>query len=357
MSTSSHAVVLAKRLRTLREKQLGVRVTQQALARALSLDQPVTSPVISTWENTTDPTVPPASRLRAYARFFATHKSIDDGPRLLDDESLDDDERGERIRLEKELLDLRMAAIGVPAGDPGAPIALWSFDDAGPLTIICPDLPGQEKLALSDPADPNFTDAFNYGDLDALIELFGHIRAENPTMAVYFRRASQMIPDDLSGHIVMLGGVAWNAATRRILDRLDLPVRQVRDDPEVTTGEPFEVIADGVVFRPRWAPGTPGELVEDVGQLVRRSNPLNSSRTLTVCNGIHSRGVLGAVRAFTDRRLREANERFLTERFGRAEDFGVLMRVDVFGGRAITPDLSQPERRLFDWPAPEGQEA
>ena len=29
--------------------------------------------------------------------------------------------------------------------------------------------------------DPNFTKMRQYGDLDALIELYGHLRAENPT--------------------------------------------------------------------------------------------------------------------------------------------------------------------------------
>ena len=40
----------------------------------------------------------------------------------------------------------------------------------------------------------------------------------------------------------------------------------------------------------------PGVLLEDVAMLARLPNPFNALRTLTYCNGIHSRGVLGAVR-------------------------------------------------------------
>ena len=40
------------------------------------------------------------------------------------------------------------------------------------------------------------------------------------------------------------------------------------------------------------------ELVADVAYVARLRNPFQFDRTLTICNGIHSRGVLGAVRLF-----------------------------------------------------------
>ena len=57
---------------------------------------------------------------------------------------------------------------------------------------------------------------------------------------------------------------------------------------------------------------------EDVGLLARVPNPLNTSRTLTICNGIHSRGVYGAVRTLTDTQLRDGNERYISTNFGDA---------------------------------------
>ena len=50
------------------------------------------------------------------------------------------------------------------------------------------------------------------GDLDALIELHGHIRAENsPDFGVFHKLASEVRADDLSGHVVLLGGIGWNS--------------------------------------------------------------------------------------------------------------------------------------------------
>ena len=203
-----------------------------------------------------------------------------------------------------------------------------------------------------DAQNPNYTHLQAYADLDALVELFGHIRAENdPLFPVSFKLASKVTADDLSGHLVLLGGVAWNDLTRHLLRSLTrLPVRQI-ESPDLTTGEIFAVGQDANEqrFEPEWAPDDPKELVEDVGLLARVRNPYNSSRTLTLCNGIHSRGVLGAVRALTDVRVRDANESYLAERFG-ADEYAILMRVPVFQGEALSPDLRNPESRLYEWP-------
>jgi hypothetical protein len=104
---------------------------------------------------------------------------------------------------------------------------------------------------------------------------------------------------------------------------------------------------------PQWSAVTdefPRELIEDVGLLVRMPNPLNSNRTLTMCNGIHSRGVLGAVRTLTDAMLRESNEKYIAQNFPENQ-FGILMRVQVIGGETLTPDFSTAGTVLYQWPA------
>jgi hypothetical protein len=194
-----------------------------------------------------------------------------------------------------------------------------------------------------------------YGDLDALIELHGHIRAENnPALPVFFRPASKVEADDLSGHLVLVGGIAWNPVTRRLLRQLSwLPVRQIRV-PELDTGEIFAVGhgEEEQRFFPAWSETDDeetSELEEDVGLLARLPNPYNSSKTLTLCNGIHSRGVVGSVRTLTDARVRDANEAYLAQRFPKGE-YGLLVRVPVLHGQALSPDLQDPRNLLYAWP-------
>lgn len=344
---------LARRLRELRLSRFpGVRLTQAQLAGALSQDEPVATSTLSSWENAGAPTLPPPRRLRAYALFFATERSLEGGPHLLPVEQLEPAERQEQRTLEQELLQLREAAADGAASDR----QFWRFD--APITVICSDLRKSDKLKLgplSDEDNPNFADLYSYGDLDALLELYGHLRATNPDLHVTPSRRPTAA--DLTNHLVVLGGIAWNDVTRRLNEMLDLPVKQV-EDATIPTGEIFVVgeDSDKVEYLPSWQnddPGTlenPGVLVNDVGMLARLPNPYNKRRTLTYCNGIHSRGVLGAVRCVTDPAVRDDNEQYLDEAFSGSDRFVILMRVPVLGGTTVSPALMSPGTVLFSWP-------
>jgi len=237
---------------------------------------------------------------------------------------------------------------------------------------------------------PNYIASVRNADMDATIELFGHVRAENPGSEVRFYRADELRRDHLTGHLIILGGgdaltmltesalapVAW------LVRRTELPVRtRVPPDGEeeydsefVVTidedGEPQIHGAKEEVYRPTFlrdetaplrprllAPPELGEkgypqLEYDVALLARQPNELNLSATLTICTGIFSRGTYGAVRALTDANLRARNEQYLYERFRDPESrsglrrFWMLIQVPVFQGDTITPDLNRPFHRL-----------
>ena len=87
--------------------------------------------------------------------------------------------------------------------------------------------------------------------------------------------------------------------------------------------------------------------------LGRARNPFNALRTLTYCNGIHSRGVLGAVRCLTDADVRDTNESYLEETFPDTDRFVILMRVQVLEGETMSPSLRNPGAVLFQWPTAE----
>jgi transcriptional regulator with XRE-family HTH domain len=341
------AVRLARKLRELRDSHWpDVELTQAQLAAALSMESRVAPATISSWESASNPKTPTAARLSAYARFFATRRSLEGGPRLIPEGELTEDEQHRFQALEKELLDLLHA-------DDRERHSTFTFD-VGPVTVICPEAPSGARGPLAPPDDPNFTKLHQYADLDALIEIYGHLRASNPTLDIFHRITRGLRADDISTHVILLGGIAWNAVTRRFQEALDqVPIAQV-EDPHLETGEIFTV--GGERFFPQWdnpaGDDTRGVLIEDVAFLARLPNPFNISRTLTICNGIHSRGVLGAVRCLTDARVRDANERYLAERFPDGR-FALLLRVPVVAAEALSPDLQNPEARLYEWPPAE----
>jgi hypothetical protein len=345
---------LARRLRELREQRWPGRVvTQKALAEALGGGKPLSVSSISSYENEDTPSVPPEPRLRAYATFFATERSLTGGAaRVLPDDELTDAERSARDQLYGELLSLRAAAPAARVAPAGPlPTDLWTFPPGEPVRLICGRLENMTH-PYAEPSDPNYTELLSYADVGALVELFGHIRMRNPTCDVRFLLADSLTADDLSSHLVLVGGIGLNDATRWILGLTDLPIRQV-EHPDVANGEVFEVNDGGTerTFLPTMTQGL--GLVQDVGLLARLSSPTNVTRTLTVCNGIYSRGVLGAVRSLTDAELRDQNKAYLSSRFPDRSRFCVLMNVPVLGRQTVTPDLQREENRLYEWPGVE----
>lgn len=354
---SPAAKQLAQRLRHLRLQHWPeVRLTQEKLAAAFNAEEPLTPVTVSSWESQTSPKLPPPHRLLAYARFFATRRSVAADPKLLPLEDLTVDERDAYENLEAELLGLRGRAAGDHEQEEPTTGKTWLFSDDGRITFICAELPDDQTGPLANPSNLNYTELQRYADLDALMELHGHIRAENPLMTVYFRIPSEVQPDDLTGHVILLGGVVWNDITKELSKMAGLPVRQVVD-PKLPFGDPFvaDVAADKQEFWPKWANAKHTVLAEDVGLLARVPNPLNSNRTLTICNGIHSRGVYGAVRTLTDLHLRDANEQYIAKHFGHSKPFAILMSVKMLGNQVVTPDFNIDGNVLYQWPPGDAQ--
>jgi hypothetical protein len=344
------AARLAQSLRELREAHWpDAALTQAQLAAAFSTEIRVAAATISAWESSSNPKVPTSTRLIAYARFFATRRSLDGEPHLIPETDLTPEERKEFQTLEKEL-------VGLLESSGAERRSTFAFNH-GPVTVICPDAPRGEQSPLAREKDPNFTKLLQYGDLDALIEIYGHLRAYNQSLDVFHRLASEVRADDLSTHVILLGGVAWNQVTRRFQDSIrQIPITQI--EVEGFPGDVFEVAGgkDDERYEPLWDVDDEGkrvELLEDVALLVRLPNPFNSKRTLTICNGVHSRGVYGAVRCLTDHRVRDANEEYLARRFPEGR-FALLLRVPVVANETLSPDLTNESARLYEWPSRSG---
>lgn len=250
------------------------KLTQAVLVRALGGEEGLAPATVASWESQTAPKLPPRERLEAYAQFFATRRSLVPEPALVPLDSFTAEEQAAYKELLGKLLRLHSAARGGTA--PEALLVArrsWHFTDSGPLTLVCAQLPKEEASPLADSANPNYTQLLGFADLDAMVELHGHIRAENPGMGVFFKTAPEVKSDDLSGHIVIIGGIGWNDVTQRLIDLSRLPVRQ-ETDSSVSTGEIFLTAANGndQKYLPRWSPTT-DELIEDVGLFVRMPNP------------------------------------------------------------------------------------
>jgi transcriptional regulator with XRE-family HTH domain len=232
--------LLAQRLRGLREDR---KITQLQLARALGDVKPLSVPLISSWESQTNPRVPPPARLEGYAAVFATSRSFDGAePRRLSPDEMTDEERRAMRELRQELMHLRSDAMRAGASDAeiiaAGPVSeveksldggFWRFPDGNTITIVCAQWPDHmlAKIPYTDKADPDYIELLTYSELDALFELYGHLRATNPANQVNLRIAGKLARDDYTSHLVSLGGVDWNTITSTAMKKLPLPVQQI----------------------------------------------------------------------------------------------------------------------------------
>ena len=349
---------LASRLRELRESRFGgVRITQRALGRALRGNKPLSAPLISSWEKGT--AVPTKRWIAAYATFFATNRSVEGGSfRLLRDDELTEGEQSERAALERELLSLRSHALSPQLAGrmPDFTSALrgpWHFGDGHQVSIVCAEIPPELRNLDASPTHPKlpYGELYSYSSIDALFELYGHVRAANPHSDVRALKANNLEPDDLASHLIILGGPDWNHQAKQIPELVPgFPVRQVSDETDPRRAY-FEVPVDDGVDKHGAVLSDGDELIWDVGLFLRAPNPANRKRTLTVCSAMYSLGTWAVVRALTDAKFRDRNADYLNEHFSGVDAYSILMRILVLNGHeAVTPDWTVPANRLHAWP-------
>jgi transcriptional regulator with XRE-family HTH domain len=379
---------LAERLRSLRAQAWpGHPVTQRQIAQALQ----ASAPLVSSWENPNGDAVPPEERLHAYALFFATERSIEGEPAsLLDLTDLTAAEERRRTELLGELIALRNETFAAQRLSDRAR-SFWHFPDGQPIRIISSILPLHEiNSQYTSPWHPNHIASLRHADMDALVEAYGQIRAENPDSDVAFLRGDDVTAETLASHVVILGGgdTVWvddprgarprSEALAYYRRRLDLPVfahSRESGDPEydreyvVTFNDagapdyygsrreefPPRFLVDSLTGAPRLSGDGHPVLEYDVALIARQPNEMNLTTTVTICSGIFSRGTYGAVRAFTDPQLRVQNEELLATLVD-PDRFWLLTYVPVFQGRdgleTLTPDLTRRMHVLRHSPTP-----
>jgi transcriptional regulator with XRE-family HTH domain len=341
---SQEAITLARRLRELRER---ARLTQSELGQALGDAEGALSPAaISMWENPTSGRLPRPSRLEAYARLFCTSRSFEGGARMLGIDELTAQERHRLEELERELLGLRdNVLLREEAPSSGEAQSMWHFPDGSRITLVCYRLPPERRPPSANPGSLNYVRLAEFADLDTLVDIYGAIRAYNPTSRVVIMAAEDLRQRDVANHLVLIGGLTWKIASPWFSRIFPIPIE---------AGDPGD--RGAIVVRDRDGGEreftytlVDDELVEDVGFFARGENPAAPRRTLTICGGITTRGVRGAARCFIDWEMRERNEQYLKPQFPDGSTYCIVMRVPVVNQDPLTPDLSKEENRLFEW--------
>ncbi|MER7420843.1 hypothetical protein ABT346_29360 [Micromonospora peucetia] len=181
-------------------------------------------------------------------------------------------------------------------------------------------------------------------DLMAVRESITALRSYAPHRLVIILTPDEVRQEDLYRHILLVGR-SYEEFMEALLHRPAFPVHRSDEGYWVTTG------SDGAIteHRPASVDAEKPAGRSDVALIARAPNPWNPARTLTAVCGITGRGTVGAMRALTDPLVRERNSSFLDARFEGAEQFAVLVRVDLLAEEGVTPDLTRGGTLLYSW--------
>lgn len=335
---------LARRLRELREYELGEKLTQEELANAFSAGRSLSGAAVSTWENGESEKRPSDARILQYALLFSSPEHLRPAPRVPSESTLDKKAREQFYQLRRELHRLREEAelearrertATTPAATPRNDV--WHHERSDDIMVVTSQIPEDALPPNALAHSLNYSRLARYGNIDAFFELYVKLAAMG-----YQNRHHRAADDrgiDLDYNLVLLGGPSFNRMTRNFLQMLNLPFSQdvqPRGNPE------YFVLPGGEEVRPQVVdfPDGEQELVEDVGLFVRAVNPANPETDVTICTGSYTAGSLAAVRAFTHPDVAQLNIDVVRGRIGQVRDFFVLFKVPVVNGRIPPPRLA-----------------
>lgn len=333
----------ARRLRELREFELGEKITQEGLAAAFSGRRSLSGAAVSMWENGESDKRPSDARLLQYALMFSSPENLRPTPHVPAESTLDKQARQQFYELRRELHRLRdeaehearrersVSPAGAPRND------MWAHDRADDILVVTSEVPDDQLPDTARARSANYSRLARYGDLDAFFDLYVKIAAMG-----YQNRHHRSANDrgiDLESTLVLVGGPSRNRLTRNFLQLLALPISQ----QSAPFGKPeCFVLENGDIAEPQLVdfPDGEQELVEDIGLFVRARNPMNPETDVTICTGTYAAGTLAAVRAFTNPDVAQGNIEVIQSNLGGISDFYALFRVPVVNGRVPAPRLS-----------------
>ena len=200
--------------------------------------------------------------------------------------------------------------------------------------------------SYADPGHLNYSQYARHADLDALIEVFGQLRSDNPASMIRILSPDELVRDFALNHLVIIGGAAVYDAAPDFAP--DIPLPEAEEIPDTDTYL-FRCTVGDETRELTSTRDAQGALVQDVGVIARGPHPLVPERTVTVISGITSRGVHGAALCFIDRRVRDANEQYLKDTFGNTDAFCIAMNIPVRNNVALPPNLWREDVRLYEW--------
>lgn len=203
------------------------------------------------------------------------------------------------------------------------------------------------KTNFSHPSSPNYMYLDNLGDKDALLETMVFLSRFYPRARTFIYASDDFPARHIQDNLVVIGGPGeiegeGNIICRQIMNKIDSKISYT-DDCEV-------LLCEGKEHRASFDKNS--YMTRDFGYFARFPNPFNSTSTVILINGIHTYGVLGAMRAFSDHPSAQINIRKILEK-SQFKGIGGLafesfFPVDIVSGEVVCPKIEMDNVLMFE---------
>lgn len=210
-----------------------------------------------------------------------------------------------------------------------------SEDRTEPLYIIAPY--SSVTSQFRERSSPNYVFIDNLGDRDSLLELMDSLARLFPFAPINFFHSSDFSSRLLENDLILIGGIGYpglpnNHVALSLIQERKIPLRY--DGDTLFFGER------------RWSSEYEDQmLIYDIGFFANLRNPWNMKKRIISIQGIHTSGVLGAVRAFSLNPIAIVNHKLAQKLYGN-KDYVAIFGIRLFGNRPVIPNLKESD--FFD---------
>jgi hypothetical protein len=214
---------------------------------------------------------------------------------------------------------------------------IWFPNDVGNIHIIT-STEGEKREKFALPTADNYMLLESLGDKDSLLEVSAFLNRNyrNTSSSMY---AADSYTNNMEGNFVVIGGPGdeegdGNKICSIFMDKMNVKVTYSDDCENLLFGRKK--------FK---ATKAKNKTIKDYGYYARFPNPFNPKSTVILINGIHTFGVLGAAKAFSDHPSAQGNIRKVLKKLKldniKQASFECFFSVDVFQQTVVCPEIDE----------------
>jgi len=212
---------------------------------------------------------------------------------------------------------------------------IWFPNDVNNIHIVT-STEAEKRKKFSSPTSDNYMLLESLGDKDSLLEVSAFLNRNyrNTISSMY---AADNYTNNMEGNFVVIGGPGdeegdANRICKIFMDRMKVKVSYSKDCEKLLYDKKSFI-----------ATKEKRKTTRDYGYFARFPNPFNAKSTVILINGIHTFGVLGAAKAFSDHPSAQGNIRKVLKKLKldniKQASFESFFPVDVFQQTVVCPSI------------------